>query len=172
MNVLLIGVVSLDGKTADAQGETHTWTSAEDWDEFVRLRDASEVIVMDAQTYEAVKPQPDTKLLRVVLASSPEKYQSVAVPGQLEFVTETPKALVERLSRAGRQKLMVAGSMQINSDFLAAGLVSEVYLTFEPVLLGKGAPLLAEHSLQINLTLQSVRQLNERGTLLARYLVN
>jgi dihydrofolate reductase len=172
MKIIMVDAVSLNGKITDSNGQTHTWTSAEDWDEFLRLRDASDVIVMGAATYEAVRPKPDASIRRVVLTHHPEKYQAAAVPEQLEFVTETAQTLVKRLQKAGCKRVMVAGGTEVNSDFLSAGLADELYLTFEPVLLGSGTPLLAERSLQVGLRLQSVRQLNAQGTLLAHYIID
>jgi len=172
MQIIMVDAVSVNGKiTKGAASDTHTWTSSEDWDAFVRLRDACDVLVMGAATYEAVRPTASASLLRVVLTNHPEKYSSVCVPGQLEFVAEDPQALVKRLAKAGHSTLLVAGGSHVNSQFLAAGLVDDVYLTFEPVLFGAGTPLVIETDLEVSLRLQSVRTLNPQGTLLAHYTV-
>lgn len=172
MKVIMVDAISLDGKITNDKGETHAWTSSEDWEHFLGLRDQSDVIVMGATTYEVGKPKPDPSRLRVVLTHRPEQYQAAAIPGQLEFATEKPRDLVARLTKAGYKQLLVAGGSHVNSDFLQAGLVHEFYLTFEPVLLGKGTPLLVERNLGIKLHLQSVRRLNDRGTLLAHYRID
>lgn len=81
----------------------------------------------------------------------------------------TPAILAKRLAKDGHKKVLVAGGSVLCSNFLAAGLVDELYLTLEPVLFGMGEPMLAERLLDISLRLQSVVRLNDKDTLLAHY---
>lgn len=66
---------------------------------------------------------------------------------------------------------MLAGGGRLCSDFFVADLVDDVYMSFEPVLFGEGAPMLREVPFTVSLQLESVRQLNTQGTLLAHYVV-
>ncbi len=172
MHITLADVVSLNGKiTKGDDPNIHGWSSDEDWEHFVRLRDAQDVMVIDRHTYETVRPQPSPGLLRVVLTSHPERFVAETVPGQLEFANQTPQSLVDRLTKEGHQKMLVAGGGRVCSEFLTAGLVHDIYLSFEPVLFGEGKPMLAEKPLEVVLQLESVTKLNDRGTLLAHYIV-
>jgi len=169
----MVDVVSLDGKiTKGDSGEVHTWSSKEDWQEFLRLRDSQQVLIMGSTTYQSVKPRPGDSLLRIVLTSQPEKYADAARPGQLEFITATPRQLMARLAKENYERVMVLGGSHVNSEFLQAGLVDEAYITLEPVVLGTGTPLVAARPLMVRFTLQSVQRLNDRGTLLLHYLLD
>ncbi len=68
-------------------------------------------------------------------------HRAIAVPPILPPVvsasTETPAALVARLSAQGVRKIYVDGGQTIQS-FLAAGLIDDITITVIPVLLGSG----------------------------------
>jgi len=174
VHITLASVVSLNGKiTRGDESNIHAWTSAEDWQHFLQLRDRHEVVVLDRPTYEQTQPKPKPATLRVVLTRSPERYQRQEVPGQLEFMAaETPQKLVDHIASRGYTTVLLAGGATLTSDFLAAGLVDELYLTLEPYLFGLGKPLLAARQLDVSLRLLSCTPLNERGTLLAHYAVH
>lgn len=172
MHVTLADVIALNGKiTKGDDPDIHSWSSAEDWEHFVKLRDGHDVIVIDRNTYETAKPVPEPGKLRVVLTGQPETFAGDTIHGQLEFMNIAPSQLVEQLRSAGHNKVLVAGGGTVCSDFLAAGVVDDLYLTFEPVLFGTGKPMLAERELSITLELVDAQRLNDRGTLLAHYLV-
>jgi dihydrofolate reductase len=83
----------------------------------------------------------------------------------------TPEQAIEHARKAGCKSVMLAGGSRVSSDFLRAGLVNELYITFEPMVFGRGTPLLAPKELAVKLALRSVERLNPGGTLLARYTV-
>jgi dihydrofolate reductase len=172
MEVTLAVVMSLNGKlTRGDEPNVHAWSSVEDWRHFKRLLAEHDVIILDRNTYEVVKPEPEPTRLRLVLTHNPALYQEFAVPGQLEFRGGSPTTLIAQLQSEGYKKVLLAGGSQTTSDFLALGLVDDVYLTFEPLLFGSGRPLLSGKHLDVALRLQEIKQLNEQGTFLAHYKV-
>ncbi len=66
-------------------------------------------------------------------------------------LTHSPHKALEIL--AGHDEVIVAGGGKLNSSFLAEGLVDEIYLDIEPIVLGQGIPLFKErdflHHLQL-----------------------
>ena len=60
--------------------------------------------------------------------------------GKMEITADTPKALVEKLGKAGRKHLYIDGGKIIQS-FLNEGLIQELIISRIPVLLGEGIPL-------------------------------
>ncbi len=168
MIVTLAAVISLDGKITNGDDpHVHAWSSKEDWAHFVQLRSEQDCIIMDRVTYEVVKPEPQAGILRIVLTNHPDLYQ--AIPGQLEFITATPRRALAHARAAGCQHVLLAGGSTVSSDFLRAGVVNELYITFEPVVFGTGTPLLAARALDVQLRLKDVQQLNATGTLLVHY---
>lgn len=170
MHVTAADVISLNGNITQGDDDV-SWASAEDWQHFLGLVRRHKVLVMGSGTYEAIRPEPDPERLRVVLTSRPDNYADVAEPGSLEFKNETPEDLVSRLGDAGCERLLLVGG-RVSTRFLAAGLVDELYITIEPLLLGYGKKLFEDLEESVRLRLLSCRKLNDSGTLLMHYQVD
>lgn len=171
MHITSIDVMSLNGKiTKGADADAHTWSSKEDWEQFKLVREAHEVLIMGRGSYESVRPKPEPGRLRVVLTHHPEEYDTEAVPGQLEFINQSPEDVVQLLEKRGFTRVLLVGG-RVNTQFSARGLVNEMYVTIEPFVFGKGRNLLDDLDLNLNLQLESMQQLNNRGTLFLHYKV-
>ena len=174
MHVTLVTVQSLDGKlTRGDDPDVHSWSSDEDNRHFAALREAHDVIVLGRTTYDIIRSSLKLRSgkLRVVLTAYPERYAEQTMPGMLEFSNERPDELVARLEHAGHRKLLLTTGGQGNAAFLQAGLVDELYVTIEPYLFGRGTELLGNVLMDRKLKLQTVKRLNDRGTLLLHYQV-
>jgi dihydrofolate reductase len=77
---------------------------------------------------------------RIVVLSSKPLIVPVGLPNSVSVSSESPDALVERLSAEGVQRLYVDGGITIQR-FLAAGLIDDITITLIPVILGQGRPL-------------------------------
>lgn len=169
MKVIMIAVVSSNGKlTNGSDPDIYKWTSKEDREFFFDKIAKSKLIIMGSGTYEAVRKQLKTqnKKLRIVLTSSPEKYKNEQIKGKLEFTSETPRQLYNRM--IDHPKMLLVGGSKIYSAFMKDGLIDEIYLTIEPVLFGKGKNLFAEEDFESRLRLISIEQLNKTGTILLK----
>ncbi|MEK7583457.1 MAG: dihydrofolate reductase family protein [Patescibacteria group bacterium] len=172
MHITLVMVSSLDGKiTKHDNPKIASWTSPEDKKLFGALIKKSKLIVMGGKTYESVKHQIKLELgkLRIVMTRHPKKYR--AVPGMLEFTSESPLALTKRLAKYYKTMLLVGGS-EINALFLKAKLVDELHLTLEPLLFGTGKPIVSPLPLDTTLKLISLKKINARGTLSLVYTIS
>lgn len=172
MKVTVAIASSVDGKlTRGDDPDIRSWTSPEDAAHFARLKADHNLIVMGRKTYTAMraKLKPHPRTLRLVLTRHPEKFAAETVKGQLEFSSDTPLKLVRSLEEQGYTEMLLIGGGQVNSAFLAAGLVHEIYLTVEPWLFGTGIDATSGLPLSVTLKLISMRKLNARGTLLLHY---
>ncbi|HEY1835899.1 MAG TPA: dihydrofolate reductase family protein [Candidatus Saccharimonadales bacterium] len=165
--------ISLDGKTTKG-GEpgTRHWVSAGDDGFFRGLIDDIGTLVMGRKTYEVVHQRPRPDRLYVVLTHHPENFAAEAVACRLEFITASPKQVVEDIAKRGFKTLLVVGGSVVNTAFLKAGLVDELYLTIEPRIFGAGKSLVESVPLDISLRLRETRALNSHGTLLAHYAID
>lgn len=176
MKIILVVVTSIDGITyqkGKAPEAHHEWTSQEDKDFFNKTRDNATLIFMGRKTYEGAKSymvHSDQKL-RIVFTKNPEQYQEEEIRGQLEFTNENPKETVTRLEKEGYTDALLVGGASINVEFFTNNLVTEVWQTVEPMLLGEGAGILGHIDRNINLELLSQEKLNDTGTLLLKYKV-
>ena len=173
MKVILVMVSSLDGKITKHQDpQIASWTSTEDKKLFAALIKKSALIVMGAGTYETAKDRIklESGKLRIVITRHPAKYRKARVPGMLEFSSESPRVLVQRLRKRYRTILLVGGG-EINTLFLKANLVNELHHTIEPLLFGTGKPMVSSIPLDLSLKLTSIKKINASGTLSSVYRV-
>jgi len=174
MNVTLIMVSSINGKITNGTDPDITrWTSKEDAQLFLNLKEKQTLIIMGRTTYEAVKNKLvlSQKILRIVLTKNPNKYQTESAPRQLEFTNESPRELIKRLSLQGYSDMLLTGGPTINALFFKSGLINTIRLTVEPTLFPTGKNLIFEDQPDVHLQLVKVQKLNKRGTLHLTYRV-
>ena len=174
MKLVLVMVSSLDGITNQGNAEDqHVWTSEEDKTHFREVLDASPLVIMGAKTYEAARPYMVHRdgRIRIVMTTRPEDYEKEKIPGKLEFTNEEVTALIKRLEASGISEGIHVGGATTNTPFFKAGLITEVWQTIEPKILGEGYRNMATQKLDINLELITSEKLNARGTLLLKYRV-
>ena len=172
MRIVMIAASSLDGKISqwDKPGVVG-WNSDEDKQYFADLISHASLSIMGSGTYEVIRGTiaNSSEKLRVILTSTPEKYHSERVEGQLEFWNATPTAAIEKLAQLGYTEALLLGGSEVHGSFLAAGLVNEIWLTLEPKIFGTGKSLAGVSRLEVNLRLLEQAQLNGNGTLLLKY---
>lgn len=110
------------------------------------------------------------KNLRIIMTKNPNKFAKFALPGQLEFTSESPIQLINRLEKSGIKNVLLASGEKLNTQFFRQKLISEVWLTLEPNIFGLGKGIIDE-SMDIKLKLIFSKKLNTQGTLLLKYTV-
>lgn len=158
MKVFIIAAMSANGFIARHREDLSTdWTSKEDRKLFVQLTKQAGVMVMGGATYRTIgRPLPGRR--NIVYSRSPIDQEGV------ETTSETPAELVKRLASEGHTQLAVCGGAAIYDMFLQAGVVTELYLTIEPILFAAGIPLL-KGGTDKDLQLLEYKQLNDNAIL-------
>jgi len=173
MRTVLIAAQSVDGFITRHDEPGTAFTSPEDKAYFHAALGSFEVGIFGGETYRVsravIRANQPCLRLRVVLTRSPERFAADAVPGALEFTRAEPPALVAGLAARGFQHCALLGGSHVHSQFFAARLVDEVWLTIEPALFGGGTPLLAQRG-DVRLDLLAVEKL-AANTLLLKYRV-
>lgn len=168
-------VTSLDGRsTQKGKGtDIHSWTSKEDQKHFADIATTAHLLIMGSATYEAAKGGMQHKegKLRIVITRDSSKYDDEKIFGQLEFTNENPAELIRRLENQGYEEGYLVGGAHTNSSFFKEGLVTELWQTLEPVILGVGNGIIGEEQFDVKLKLLSSEEMNEKGTLLLKYAV-
>lgn len=175
MKVILLAAISANGKIAQHEGQTSLdWTSKEDLRFFVEKTKEVGVLIMGRKTFDTIgKPLKGRRVIVMTREGSrglqPAKDDrqdpKTTLEGVIEFINEQPKDLITRLEKEGNESVVVAGGSSIYSQFLREGLVTDLYLTIEPVLFGDGVPLASGFD-RINLSLVDVQRLGESAVLL------
>jgi dihydrofolate reductase len=172
MKTILIFVTTLDGKiTRWGNPIIRSWSSATDQAYFDAIWSNHRVIIMGRGTYSPGPVKPDSKHLYVVLTRQPQEYKNYEVPGRLEFTSDTPSMLLERIKKTGEEAVLIVGGAQIATSFLKAQLIDELWLTIEPRIFGTGGGFVTEEELDIKLNLISITKANDHGTLFTKYKV-
>jgi dihydrofolate reductase len=121
---------------------------------------------MGRSTYETMsRPLPER--LNVVMTHHPPQ----TVPAGVEFTSDPPRRILERLGERGYSTVAVTGGAQVYRAFLEAGLVDELWLTIEPLAFGEGIGLFGDATLAQRFTLLEVQRLNA-SSLHLRYSVD
>lgn len=173
MHVVLFAAQSLDGRITRRATAGDAFASEADRAHFRTAVRACDACVMGGTTYDLSKdrmrPQAFPELRRVVWTRSPGARAAEAVPGALEFTSETPAETVARLRADGRKRCALLGGGQVYAAWLRAGLVDEVCVTVESWIFGYGVPL--ADGVEARLELLEAKVLAPGGPALLRYAV-
>jgi dihydrofolate reductase len=172
MKTIVVFVTTLDGKITK-WGDPHVmrWSSPEDQEYFKKTWSESPLIIMGSSTFDFAPVKPSPKNLLVIMTGNPAKYQHYEVGGQLEFSNESPAVLTERFRAKGYECMLVVGGPHVATSFFKENLVDELWLTLEPKIFGSGGNFVIEEKLDINLMQISLKKVNDRGTMIAKYAV-
>lgn len=151
MKVYIIAAISADGFIAKSSKEFIDWTSAEDKKFFSKMTKKTGVIVVGGNTFRTFKA-PLSGRRHIVYTNQLIENTDV------ETTNEKPADLVERLEKEGLEELAICGGNSIYTMFLKSGLVTDIYLTIEPVFFGKGIKLMDE---SLKLFTKDMKQLNK-----------
>ncbi|NQV88874.1 MAG: dihydrofolate reductase [Parcubacteria group bacterium] len=171
MKILIIAAMSADGKIAESVDQLSLdWTSKEDTRFFIDKTKEVGTLVMGSTTFATIgKPLPGRRIIVLSKDDSKEpRFSSIeTVPpgGSVEFANKSAEELVADLGHEGVESLVVGGGSSVYSQFLQAGLVTDLYLTIEPVLFGAGIPLASGFD-RIEMSLVDVTKLNDQAVLL------
>ena len=161
MKVFCIAALSADGFIAKNAEDTLEWRSLEDKRFFREKTMEAGVVVMGKNTYESIGKSLKGRLNLV--------YSLEPIEG-VETTQKEPRELLSELEKRGYEQVAVIGGSSVYTQFLQARVVDTLYLTYEPVLLGKGIKLLNE-GMELRLKLVSQQKLGE-GRMLLEYNVN
>ncbi|MFL5733843.1 MAG: dihydrofolate reductase family protein [Chloroflexia bacterium] len=166
MKIIMLAALTIDGKLARNSAHFVDWTSREDKRIFSSTTRQAGALILGHNTYKTF-PTPLPGRLHVVMTYSLAGKESV--PGEVEYTSDPPERIVASLEARGYTEAVVGGGSQVNSLFLQANLVDEIWLTIEPAIFGLGVDLL--HGIQFDLQAKLIHleRLNDAGAIHLRY---
>ncbi len=170
MKTILYMGITPNGYIAKEDGDSQ-WTSEENLKGFFELSKRVGNIVMGRATYmEALRygyfPFPDA--LNVVLSST--SIENAWGEDHVLVTDKTPEEVLSTLAQKGFDTAFLAGGGKVNASFFEKNLIDEIYFDVEPLLFGKGIPVIAESTFACELKLLETKQLNA-DTVQLHYLV-
>jgi len=160
---LAIAAVTLDGRIAADEDHFSNWTSKEDKKFMRSLLDTCDVVIVGNNTYKTAK-KPLSKRNCIVLTRSIPGTKRMA-PNLMYLNTKGAK-LKQIIINAKYKKVAVLGGAQVYTYCLEREMITDLYLTVEPVIFGAGIPLFAGKLKLRKPKILSVKKLNRKGALL------
>ncbi len=166
--VILYMATSINGFITRGNDDSE-WVSETDWKEFDKLKRESGIIVMGSRTYLQFQNDfPQEGAFNVVMTHD-TKLLSKNVEEAL-FTNKTPEEVVEMAGAKGFSQIMLIGGMHLNTSFLKAGLIDEIWLDIHPIIIGEGKRVFENMDIFTNLKMIESRDLGE-GQVLVKYAI-
>ncbi len=156
MNVIMYMAVSADGFIA-GEGDDTSFVTKSEWASFRRILKRTGNVIIGRRTYDILEKKGEFAglgKLRVVVVTRTRSDLPLGIT-----TAPSPQAALDLLKKDFRQ-VLVAGGGQLNASFMKEGLVDELYLDVEPVVLGKGIKLFGNDRLQAKLSLVGTKKLS------------
>lgn len=159
MKTILYMGVSANGYIAQMDGDSE-WTSQEDLKGFYENSKKAGNIIMGKNTYLAASKSgyfPFSDALNIVVSHEPIENKW----GDKVLITDKlPKEILLLLEQKGFTTAFLAGGGQLNASFAKEGLLDEIYLDVEPLVIGQGIPVFSAADFGFELKLLEVTKLN------------
>jgi dihydrofolate reductase len=161
MKVILWMAMSLNGIIARENNE-EDFISHNSWLEWLKWVRKSGCVIWGRKTHEVVRGWDkqyleDLKGVKVVVVSADKNYKV----GEGFELASSPEGTLEKLAKDGFESAVVTGGATLNSSFAKAGLIDEVVLNVEPVIIGKGIPLFSPEIFDLKLQLVGTEKLKD-----------
>ena len=134
LKITLYYTTSLDGFIADDENNT-PWSKTS-WEAYLLFCVQVQNLIMGRKTYELFISDPTTCGLtfeNLIVVS-----KELARPRNGFVLAASPTEAISKLLSCGATQAVLIGGSQVASAFLTAGLISEVRIDVEPIILGSG----------------------------------
>jgi dihydrofolate reductase len=160
MKVIIYLAASANGLISNNRN-VPDWLSPEYGQGFMDISQRTQAVIMGKTTYNILSP--DYLPLKEGGSLVVLTHDTTATPSQsnVVFTSDSPEEIVAQLTSKGHTEAVIIGGTQTVSAFVKAGLVNEIILVVEPVLFGKGLPLVNDVELERQLALLDVKKIND-----------
>jgi riboflavin biosynthesis pyrimidine reductase len=170
MRVTLFMAMSLNGIIARPNNDGDFITH-QNWITFVQLCKEKGCVIWGRNTQEVRKgwePQyfEDLKGVTKVVISEDENYD----PGEGFLKEKSPKDALQKLTELGFSEVLLSGGSTLNNSFAKEGLINEVIINIEPIIVGTGIPLFRPDVFDLKLEFSSVE--HHEKIIMLKYLVH
>lgn len=156
IKVILIAVLSANGKISRSKNSLIDWNSKADLEWFKDMTKSIGVVIMGRKTFETLKSPLKDRLNVVMTRNSIESNQK-----NLIYTSDHPHQILEMIEKLGYTQAAVIGGQEIFTLFMREKLVDDLYITYEPIVID-GIDLLGEIKMDLRLKLIDVKMLNSQ----------
>lgn len=171
MKTIIYLAASANGLIGNARN-VPDWLSPEYGQGFMEICQRTQAVIMGKTSYNILAP--DYLPLKEGGSLVVLTHDTNAKPAQSNvlFTDESPERIIEQLAAKGHTEAVIIGGTQTVSLFVKAGLADELILAVEPVLFGKGLPLLSDTESEYKLSLLDVKKLSDKTVQLHYRILN
>jgi len=161
MNVILNMSMSLNGMVA-RENDSTDFLAHDEWLLFVELARKTGAIVWGRKTHEIIRGYGEQVLhsfdglVRIVISNDPQFPLEVGWQ-----VATSPQQAIALLTSAGHAQALLGGGASLNAAFARAGLINDVVVNMESVIVGCGVPLFAPQDFDLRLGLLEMKQVRD-----------
>lgn len=152
--------ISLNGIIARENNE-EDFLSHDNWITFVELARQTGCMIWGRKTHEVVRTWEkkywnEIRGVRKVIVTSKPNFSI-----EEECVlASSPREALSKLEQEGFESVILTGGSTLNSSFAKDGLIDEVIVNIEPVVIGQGIPLFFPQEFELKLNLLNLRKVN------------
>ena len=164
-------VTTIDGKIAKHSNHNVNWSSREDKKFLHQKIKESDVIIIGRKTFEVARTTLTKKefLTRNYIVLTRSVKTTKRQNPQTIFLNPNSVRIDQFINKLGYQKICILGGTQIYSLMLTMGLMTDLFLTIEPLIFGQGQGIFDFVRENVKLKLISKKNLNQSGTILLHY---
>lgn len=167
-----VAVVTIDGKIAKNTQHNVDWSSKEDKAFLNKMIKKHDVIIVGRNTFNVAKKALTKKefLTRNYIVFT-RNVKTITKESEQVTLCNPDKVNIKKvIAKMGYRKVCILGGAQIYSLMLRENLTDEIYLTIEPKMFGSGINFVDFKISKIKkFKLNSVKKLNDQGTILLHY---
>jgi len=175
--VIYYVATSINGNIADVDGNTEDFSmTAQYIPDYINSLQDYDTVLMGKHTYEAgykygIEPGHPSPtyghMMQYVFSQSMEQYHN----DQLQVIRDDPAEFVSSLKQEEGKPIYLCGGGKLAGYLLQQGLVDEVILKLNPLIIGKGLPLFGNLDCVVKLELLDTKIYSD-GHLFLRYRVD
>lgn len=162
MNVLLYMAISANGIIARVNNE-EDFLSHENWNTLLELTHKTKCMIWGRKTYDIVKTWEKKYIEELKDTTKVIISNDLKLKLEENYLTAfSPREALKKLEDLGFTQVVISGGSTLNSSFAKEGLIDEIIVNIEPVIIGKGIPLFKQEEFDINLKLLAIKKLNDK----------
>ncbi len=162
-HIIAFAATSIDGRISLKKDSLPDWTSKEDWKFFQASLSRCDAIIVGRNTYTAARTRLQKRNTYVLTRSISRKLRR----GSVTFINPSAVDILDTVRH--HTTIAVLGGSSVYGMFFEAGIIDEVYVTIEPLVFGRGIPMVSGCETTIRMALCCIKKLNRAGTVLLHY---
>lgn len=160
MKIIIYLAVSANGMISN-HNNVPDWLSPEFSQGFTDVSQRTKAVIMGKTTYNFLAPDYLPLKEEGSLVVLTHHTNTTPAQSNVLFTSDSPEKIIAGLTAEGYVEAVIIGGTQTVSTFFNAGLVNELIFVVEPVLFGKGLPLVEGVDFEYKLSLLNVKKLND-----------